>query len=159
MPFGTIAGLACILVVSIVSAQTTTQADDRKKLEDIQQQLIKAWVTRDRSALERLLAPDWMVTHVDGRISTREDVLRDFDTGANRLLEGQVDDVKVRLFEGFAIVTGRTRARGEYKGQKYDVTLRFTDVFVRRNQEWQAVASHASRITTESAAGKADAKN
>ena len=77
MPFGTIAGLACILVVTIVSAQTTTQADDRKKLEDIQQQLIKAWVTRDRSALERLLAPDWMVTHVDGRISTREDVLRD----------------------------------------------------------------------------------
>jgi len=100
-----------------------------------------------------------MVTHADGRMSTREEVLRDFDTGTNRLLEGQVDDVMVRLFEGFAIVTERSHARGEYKGQKYDVTLRFTDIFVRRNQEWQAVASHASRITTESAAGDPNAKN
>jgi CTP:phosphocholine cytidylyltransferase-like protein len=82
-------------------------------------------------------------------MSTREEVLREFDTGANRLLEAQIDDVKVRLFEGFAIVTGRTHARGEYGGQKYDVTLRFTDVFVRRNQQWQAVASHACLIPTD----------
>jgi hypothetical protein len=106
MPFGAIAGLACVLVVTMVSAQAATQADDRKKLEDTQQQLIKAWVTSNRSILERLLAPDWMVTHADGRMSTREDVLRDFDTGANRLLEGQVDDVRVLLFEGFAIEDG-----------------------------------------------------
>jgi len=38
------------------------------------------------------------------------------------------------------------------------VTLRFTDIFVRRNQQWQAVASHASRIMTDSTA-KADVKN
>jgi Domain of unknown function (DUF4440) len=123
-----------------------TAQDDRKQLEDIQSQLAQAWITRDRSTLERLLAPEWMVTHTDGRLSTKEEVLRDFDTGANCLLDGHIDDIKVRLFEGFAIVNGRTHARGEYHGHAYDVTLRFTDVFVRRNQDWQAVASHASRI-------------
>jgi len=132
----------------MMSAQTPSPADDRKQLEDIQQQLIKAWVTHDRSILERLLAPEWVVTHVDGRMSTREEILRDFDTGSNRLLEGQVDDVNVRIFDGFAVVTGRSHARGEYKGQKYDVTLRFTDVFAHRNQQWLAVASHATRIPT-----------
>ena len=149
MSFAALAGLACVLVGTMMPAQTTTPTDDRKQLEDIQQQLARAWITRDRSTLERLLAPDWMVTHIDGRMSTREEVLREFDTGTNRLLEAQVDDIKVRTFEGFAIVTGRTHARGEYKGQKYDVTLRFTDVFVRRHQQWQAVASHASRIATD----------
>jgi hypothetical protein len=143
-----------------MAKQTTSPAADRKQLEDIQQQLIRAWVTRDRATIERVLAPDWMVTHVDGRVASREEVLHDFDTGNNRLLEGQIDDLRVRLFEGFAIVNGRTRARGEYQGQKYDVTLRFTDVFVRRNHQWQAVVSHASRIATrESAGGKADAGN
>jgi hypothetical protein len=141
-------------------AQTTTEEDDRKQLEDIQQQLVKAWVTHDRSTIDRLLAPDWMVTHTNGRISTRDEVLCDFDAGANRLLEGRVDDIRVRVIDCFAVVTGRTHARGEYKDQEYDVTLRFTDVFVRRNEQWQAVASHATRIATDdSTAGRTNAKN
>lgn len=90
--------------------------DDCKQLEEIQHQLAQAWITRDRSTIERILAPEWIVTHIDGRMSSKEDVLRDFDTGANRLLEGRVDEIKVRLFEGFAIVHGRTQARGEYNG-------------------------------------------
>lgn len=118
-------------------------------MEEIQQQLIKAWVYRERSNLERLLAPEWMVTHTDGRMSSREDALHDLDTGANRLLEGQVDDLRFRIYKDFAVVTGRTRARGEYKGQPYDVRLRFTDVFLRRYQQWQAIASHASRLAGE----------
>ena len=56
-------------------AQIPRSVETRKELEDIQQQLIRAWVTRDRSLLERLLAPDWMVTHTEGRMSTREEVL------------------------------------------------------------------------------------
>jgi len=41
---------------------------DRGQLKDIQQQLISAWIHRDRSALERLLAEEWSVTHCrDGR--------------------------------------------------------------------------------------------
>jgi len=123
--------------------------DVRQELEEIQQQLVKAWVTRDRSLIERLLAPEWMVTHPDGRVSSREQVLREFDSGDNRLLAGRIDDLNVRTFEGFAIVNGRSHARGEYKGQPYDVTLRFTDVFVRRHRQWQAVSSHASRIMSE----------
>jgi len=95
------------------------------------------------------------VTHADGRISTREEILREFDTAANRLLEGRVEEIKIRLFDGFAIVIGRTLARGEYNGQKYDVALRFTDVFVRRNEQWQAVASHATKIATAEEAARA----
>jgi uncharacterized protein DUF4440 len=154
-----IAGLTWILIGMMMCAQNTTQADDRNQLQEIQQQLVKAWITRDRSILERLLAPEWMVTHADGRISTREQILREFDTGANRLIEGQVEDINVRLFDGFAIVIGRTHARGEYERQQYDVTLRFTDVFARRNRQWQAVASHATRtVAGDGGAGKTKAK-
>ena len=133
---------------------TQITPDAHKQLEEIQAQLANAWMTRDRSTIERILAPEWMVTHTDGRMSTKEEVLREFDTGTNRLLDGHVDDIKIRLFEGFAIVNGRTYARGEYRGHPYDVTLRFTDVFVWRNQHWQAVASHASRMTDDAAINK-----
>jgi hypothetical protein len=133
--------------------------EDRRQLEDIQQLLVHAWVTRDRSILDRLLAPEWMVTQADGRLSSREEILRDFDTGSNRLLEGKIDDIRVRLFDGCAVVTGRTHARGEYKGHPYDVILRFTDTFLRRPSGWQAVASHATRLASpDASAAKPDVK-
>ena len=133
------------------SLPKTSSEAESAALEAVQRQLISAWIHRDRSALERLLAQEWTVTHADGRLLTREDVLRDLETGANRLLEGAVDDLRFRVYEDFAVVTGRTRARGEYKARPYDVKLRFSDVLVRRDGRWQVISSHASRIAGEEA--------
>lgn len=120
---------------------------DIQQLKRIQQQLAEAWVARDRDTIERLVAPDWIVTHVAGQRLTRSDVLRDMlESSATRIESMTVDDVDVRLFGDTAVVTGRTHARGVQTGAAFDVTLRFTDVFVRRSDEWQAVASHASLI-------------
>jgi ketosteroid isomerase-like protein len=120
---------------------------DTRRLMEIQQQLSAAWVACDRTTIERLVAPDWVVTHVAGQRLTRDDVLRDmFESDATRIESMTADDVEVRLFGDTAVVTGRTHARGVQSGASFDVTLRFTDVFVRRDGEWQAVASHATLL-------------
>jgi len=120
---------------------------DIQQLKRIQQQLAAAWVARDRNTIERLVAPDWIVTHVAGQRLTRPDVLRDMlESSATGVESMTVDEVDVRLFGDTAVVTGRTHARGVQAGAAFDVTLRFTDVFVLRSDEWQAVASHASLI-------------
>ncbi len=97
--------------------EQTMAEDDRKELQDIQQQLVRAWAEHERSTLERVPAPAWRVTRADGRLSDRVDILREFDTGANRLREGKVDDIPVRTLGDFAIVTGCTQARGEHAGR------------------------------------------
>jgi len=61
----------------------------------------------------------------------------------------EIDDVRVRVFGDAAVVTGRTHGAGEVAGTPYDVVIRFTDVFVRRNGRWEAVASHASLTTAQ----------
>lgn len=95
----------------------------------------------------RLIAPDWQVTHVAGQRLTRPDVFRDmFETDANHIESMTVDEVEARVFGDAAVVTGRTRVGGSQSGGRYDVTLRFTDVFVRRDGQWQAVASHATLL-------------
>ena len=55
-----------------------------------------------------------------------------------------------------AVVTGRTHARGTQSGAPFEVRLRFTAVFVRRGDQWQAVASHATMIAP-SLSGPAEA--
>ena len=92
-------GVRSHLIVTLDSGRQlwiriTLSADDSRRLEAIQREVVRAWITHDRSILDRLLAPEWMVTHADGRMSTREEVLREFDSGGNRLLEGRVEDVK-----------------------------------------------------------------
>jgi hypothetical protein len=43
-------------------------------------------------------------------------------------------------------VRGRTAASGTDQGLDINSRMRFTDVFLKRNGEWQAVPPHASRL-------------
>lgn len=131
-----------------LSRASESQADDVGELTGIQHRLAKAWVAADRATLEPLFAPDWQLTYPDGSRKTRAEVFGQvFETKVHRILSGTIDDIDVRMVgKDAAVVTGRTRGRGEVSGQPYDVTIRFTDVWQRHGGGWRAVASHASRI-------------
>jgi hypothetical protein len=45
-----------------------------------------------------------------------------------------------------AIITGRMTVKSIRDGKDYSGQERFTDVSVRRDDPWQAVSSHASRV-------------
>lgn len=121
--------------------------NDEKALAELQQTLSKAWVGGDRATIERIIAPDWSSTGPDGRITDRAGVLGAvFETRLHRIHRVEIDDVKVRVFGDAAVVTGRTHGVGEVEGATYDVFIRFTDTFVRREGRWQAVVSHASLL-------------
>ena len=120
---------------------------DMARLRAIQQELSAAWMAHDRATLERLIAPEWVVTHVMGERIDRAEALRDMvDSDATQMTANDVDEIEIRVFGDAAVVTGRTHASGTQSGAPFDVWLRFTDVFVRRGDQWQAVASHASLI-------------
>ena len=120
---------------------------DVEIIADIEQQLAKAWVSRDRATIDAILAPDWSVTDAAGRVLTKQQVIQEsFDSADRRIEAMAIDDVKVRTFGDTAVATGRTRATGSYRGTSQSVVLRFTDVFVRCDGRWQAVASHGSTV-------------
>jgi len=120
---------------------------DETKLVELQQTLAKAWLAGDRATVERIIAPEWTSTGPDGSTTDRSIVLAQvFETGGHKIRVLEVNDVKARVFGDAAVVTGRTHGVGEFEGSGYDVVIRFTDTFVRRQGRWQAVASHASII-------------
>jgi ketosteroid isomerase-like protein len=120
---------------------------DETELIELQQTLAKAWLSRDRARVERIIAPEWASTYPDGQMSDRATVLAQvFETGVHKIHGLTIDDVKARVFGDAAVVTGRTHGVGEFEGTGYDVVIRFTDTFVRRAGQWQAVASHASLV-------------
>jgi hypothetical protein len=120
---------------------------DEAELIELQQVLAKAWMTRDRATVERIIAPEWRSTGPDGSANDRAGVVTQvFETGAHKIHDLKIDDVTARVFGDAAVVTGRTHGVGEFDDARYDVVFRFTDTFVRRDGRWQAVASHASLV-------------
>ena len=117
------------------------------ELAELQQLLAKAWVDGDRETIERIIAPDWISTGPDGRMTDRAGVLAEvFETRLHKVHRVEIDQVNVRVFGDAAVVTGRTHGVGEVQGSAYDVFIRFTDTFVQRAGRWQAIASHASLL-------------
>ena len=136
-----------VLVVAILSTSppTAQSRSDESELQELEQQIARAWVKRDRPFLERVLAPEWSVTQPDGEILARAAVLGSF-FDAVRFETVAVDDVSVTLFGMTAIVRGRTTASATVDGKAVSARIRFTDVFLKRDRRWQAIASHASAL-------------
>jgi ketosteroid isomerase-like protein len=119
------------------------------ELTEIEHELAAAWVAGDHTFHERILAEDWSVIDPSGRVLTKAEVLSETSTGERSITEGEIDQIKVRDFGDWAVVTGRTRMAGSYQGQEMKVTLRFTDVFDRSSGEWRCVASQGTMVETE----------
>src|SRR4029453_2493895 len=114
---------------------------DEGNLAQLQQTLAKAWVGGDRVTIEQIIAPEWTSTGPDGRVTDRASVLAEvFEQGLHKILRVDIDDVRAQVFGEAAVVTGRTHGVGEFAGTAYDVVIRFTDRFVKRNGQWQAVS-------------------
>ena len=129
-------------------SETGDYANVAEQLRDIEERLAAAWVAGDRSYIEQVLADDWSVVDLTGRILDKAAVLKEaFDTTDRKIASMQIDDLEVRSFQDWAIVRGRTRAAGEYQGVVAEVTLRFTDVFAHRDGKWKVVASQATLIS------------
>ena len=115
-------------------------------LSDIEQRLIGAWVAGDSSFHEKTLADDWSVIDATGRVLSKTQMLAEAFSVDGQITKGIIDQINVRVFGDWAIVTGRTQAAGQSGGVDFDVTLRFTDVFACRNGNWQVVASQATPL-------------
>lgn len=119
-------------------------------LEALEQKIAAAWVNGDRQFIDSILADDWSVIDLSGSLLTKEQVISGAFKGEERtVLSMDITNVTSKVFDGWAIVTGKTRASGEYQGNVMEVQLRFTDVFVERDGRWQVVASQATRLQAE----------
>ena len=95
----------------------------------------------DRPALERIIADDFIGTGPGGNtISKRMIVPTDNARPAGGMMM-RAQDVQARVFGDAGVVSGR----GLPKGNGTD-EVRFTLVFIRRQERWQMVAGHISGV-------------
>jgi ketosteroid isomerase-like protein len=109
----------------------------------------QAAVARDRTALDRFYADEYIFTNEDGVTTNKTKEIANITSGTFRLTAFKFNDLKVHVYGDVAIVTGENNIKGTWEDINKDISgpYRFTDVFVKRNSRWQCVASQSSRIT------------
>ena len=115
-----------------------------RELERLETVWNSAHVRGDADALEALWADDLEVAVPRMPVMTKTEAVSFARSGHMKFLRYQTSELRVRVYEDAAVVTGRLQRTRTRNGQEVSDDWRFTKVYIRRAGKWGVVAFHAS---------------
>lgn len=139
--------LAAASVMTASASQRTLVPSDQEVLIKLERGWNEAFYRKDIAFIEKILADEFVATYEDG---SRGDKAKELAQVAefNQQVESAVpDEFKVQVFRDTAVVWFTLRVTGIKQGQRAELTLRYTDVWVRRDGRWLCVSTHSTKVT------------
>jgi len=106
----------------------------------------QAMVRGDVAALDAVLSEDLSYTHATGVHETKAEFLAKLKAGQLKYESITPEDLQVRVYGTMGVVTGVSRVKVQSRGEALSFQLRFTDVYVKKDNRWQMVAWQATRL-------------
>jgi len=140
--------LCSLLLTSLAAAAQQPKADSdtavSQKLQAIEKEWLNAEKNHDAAAFEKIVADDWVAITPDGKRQTKAE--RGAEIKTARTTSATLGNMNVRVFGDAAVVTGTDDEVTVEDGKKSIEHYVWTDVFVKRNGKWLAVASQTALI-------------
>ena len=132
-----------LAVTTSSSAQTSHDADVHE-LERLETVWNEAHEHGDADVLEKLWADDMEVAVPKMPVLAKADALKFARSGRMKFLRYRTSDIRVRVYDNAAVVTGRLQRTRSMTGQEISDDWRFTKTYVREARQWRVVSFHAS---------------
>jgi ketosteroid isomerase-like protein len=153
----TVTLLMMALSAGMVLAQPQTKATDAKKpaaspnaaadeLKQIENDWVDAQKAKNADKLGEILADSWVALDWDGKTTDKAKALAELKTAGNSLDSFEMGPMKVRIFGSTAVVTGSDTEKSMEDGKDTSGKYIWTDVFVKQNGKWRAVASQSTKL-------------
>jgi ketosteroid isomerase-like protein len=120
--------------------------ENTEELLNIANNWVDAEKQGDTSFLEGVLTDDFIGIGPLGFLLTKGEWLDRHTAGDLKYESLALEDIKVRLYAGVAILVGAQKQTATYKGNSVDARLRATLVFIKRNEKWQLANLQFSTI-------------
>lgn len=141
----------CLVLVAATGASAAAQ-----RVESDQQALIKlerdwndAFYKKDVAFIESILAPEFTATYDDGSRGDRAKELA-LTKEFNQQVESAVqDDFTVKIFGNTAVVFFTLKLVGIKQGQRSELALSYTDIWVLRDGRWLCVSTQSTRVNSK----------
>jgi len=131
------------LFACFIATDAGQEKPDETAIRVLEAKWVDAYKQRQVTALATLLAEDYVITTEDGTTYSKVGFIS-YNSGPLHVDEAAMSDLKIRIHENVAVVTGAYRERGSSQGKAYDYNDRMTDVWMKINGKWQLIASHYS---------------
>ena len=112
-----------------------------------ERQRFDAMTSQDVASLDTLL-DDGLTYHSGGGVQTRQQFLNTIKKQQLVYESITPSAVKVRVYDGLALVTGRSAMRVRNSAGLNNYNVRFTEVYIRRDGHWLLTAWQTKRLAS-----------
>lgn len=124
------------------------EAQEKQALLSVLNRWKDAYLTRDTVAIDEIQADEWVYSgSASGAIVTKAESISSFAASKSKYESIEYKDLQVRVYGNTGIITGSETLHVRHPDTLQVYNLRFTDVYVKKEGNWQAVATHTSPIT------------
>src|ERR1700737_1761102 len=134
--------LSGAVLVQAKQPKTDSDAATSQTLQAMEQTWLNAEKNHDAAAFEKLVADDWIAISPDGKSQTKAE--RVAEIKAAQISSATLGEMKGGVFGDTAVVTGTDEETTTKDGKESTDHYVWTDVFVKRNGKWLAVASQTA---------------
>jgi ketosteroid isomerase-like protein len=122
--------------------------EDRAELAELEEGWMRAHQQRDADALERLVAQGFRFTalHLAPEPMSREQWMA-AALGGYRISSFAYESMDIDVFGDTAVIHARYSQMATYDAVNLSNAFRLTDIWARRDGQWQVVARHSSVLT------------
>ena len=139
--------IAVAITISIqVNSQMVQGGSVEQTIMKMEQEMLTAMLKGDASANERYMAANSVFTDPGGNVMNKSQLVSMIKSGDLKFESSVIDSMKVQVYGNTAIANYRTTDKGKFKDMDISGLYRWTDVFVKQNNNWQLVAGHGSKI-------------
>jgi ketosteroid isomerase-like protein len=136
-----ILGLLTLLLFVTTAFAADIPKDLRKAVEDYDH----AQVNADGAELRRLVADDYVLINSTGRVQKKADLIADYLAPDYKIEPFTVLEPVEKVWDNGAVMGGLVHLKGISGGKPFAVTLRFADIWAKRNGKWQVIYTHVSK--------------
>lgn len=140
--------LLSLIGIFIMSTSVSAFGNDsEREIKQIELKIAEAVLHRDVAFIDRVFANDFAYTGVHGEVKGKADIVGELKAGDLTFEVMKFDDIRVRVFGDAAVATGRAITKGRSKQGEITGQVRYTRVYIKRNNVWQLVAFQGTNIT------------
>ena len=136
--------ISLVCLWAVVKGQMIS--DSERDIRELETQRFRAMERVDVATLNRILSDELIYTHANGLQQTKAQLIGVLGSGDMKYESITPDDIRVRIYNETAVVTGRASMKIKARGEEQTFKLCYLDVYVKQDSRWQMVAWQSSRV-------------
>ncbi|GAA4470291.1 hypothetical protein GCM10023189_58610 [Nibrella saemangeumensis] len=133
--------LSLTLLISFAQAQSPEQT-----VKDAEQKRFAAQVANNFAVLDQVLDNDLTYTHSSGVTDSKQSFIQSLKDGKTKYNAIDVQEQTVRVYGNTAIINGKAAVNVTSNNETKNMSLRYTDVYIKRGNDWKLVAWQSLRL-------------